>query len=78
MFSLDNPLTSAVLLYLLLISFIIYKKPRLAFTSNGNIKKFGIGKKKTIYPLWLIVIMISVVSYYVISIFKLIKISIIQ
>ena len=49
MFSIDNPLTSAILLYLLLISFIIYKKPSLAFNSNGNIKKFGIGKKKKIY-----------------------------
>ena len=66
MFSIDNPLTSAILLYLLLISFIIYKKPSLAFNSNGNIKKFGIGKKKTIYPLWLIVTMIAVISYYII------------
>ena len=75
MFQIENSLTISIVLYLFLISLIIYFKPKLIFNENGNIKKFGTGgKKKTIYPLWLIVLIMSIVSYYIISMIKLINI----
>jgi len=73
MFQIENSLTVSIVLYLFLISLVIYLKPKLIFTEDGDIKKFGTGQKKTIYPLWLIVIITSVISFYIILIFKLIN-----
>ena len=73
MFQIENSLTVSIVLYLFLISIIIYLKPNLIFNNNGDIKKFGTGQKKTIYPLWLIVIITSIISFYIILIIKLIN-----
>ena len=73
MFKIENYLTLSIIIYLVLISIVIYNKPSLIFDNNGNIKKFGLGKKKTIYPLWLVVIVLSVLSFYMINIIKLIN-----
>ena len=73
MFQIENSLTISIILYLFLISLVIYLKPKLIFTEDGDIKKFGTGNRKTIYPLWLIVLITSIISFYIILIIKIIK-----
>ena len=58
-------LISVSLILFIFIFFIINQiKPSFLFDKNGAIRKFGLGyKQKTVLPLWLIVIIISILSY---------------
>lgn len=48
---------------------ITWFKPSFLFNSDGSIREFGIGRKqKTIIPLWLIVLVLSFLSYLIIHI----------
>lgn len=41
-----------------------YLKPSIIYNSDGSLRQFGIGyRKKTVVPLWLVVILISIFSY---------------
>jgi len=40
-------------------------KPHFLFHRDGSLRDFGIGfKKRTIVPMWLVVIIIAIMSYY--------------
>ncbi len=44
---------------------IICLKPSFIFERNGNLRNFGIGtKKKTVLPLWIVAIVLSILSYF--------------
>ena len=61
----DNSLKVSIILYLTLIFLIIFAKPSFLFNDNGRSKDFGIGSNyKTIFPLWLICILIAILCYY--------------
>lgn len=48
---------------------ITWFKPSFLFNSDGSIREFGIGRKqKTIIPLWLVVLVLSFLSYLIIHI----------
>jgi hypothetical protein len=54
------------LLYLFGISLILYFKPELMFSKDGNWKEFGLGRNKLKYtwmPFWLFAILWSILSY---------------
>ena len=54
----------SVVIFLLLFALIIFIKPTIIFDKNGRPREFGIGyKNKTILPLWLMVIILSIISY---------------
>ena len=57
------------LLYLLGISIVLYFKPELMFSNEGNWKEFGLGRNKEKYtwlPFWLFAIMWAMMSYIVV------------
>jgi hypothetical protein len=61
----DNSLKISIILYLIIIFFIIFSKPTFLFNDNGRSKHFGLGgNQKTIFPIWLICILLAILCYY--------------
>ncbi len=61
----SNILLASVILYLFIFLIIIILKPKIIFDNEGIPLNFGIGyTKKTILPLWLVIIIISILSYF--------------
>ena len=58
-------LNIAILLYFIIIGSILYANPRFMYDKEGKIKIFGIGDNKTLFPLWLLIFVISVLCYYI-------------
>ena len=55
----------SIALFLAIIFVITTIKPHFLFTRNGSLRDFGIGfKNKTIIPMWLVVIIVAILSYY--------------
>lgn len=66
----------AFILILFLISYyLLFKiKPNFIFAKNGNFREFGPGySKKTVLPIWLATILLSVVSYLAVQYFSLLN-----
>jgi hypothetical protein len=62
-----NPKLWMVTLYLFLVSGLLYIQPSLAFDSEGKIRTFGTETNKhTVFPLWVMVFGLAVVSYLVV------------
>ena len=41
-----------------------FLKPSIIYNSDGSLRQFGIGyRKKTVVPLWLVVILLAIFSY---------------
>lgn len=60
----NNILLFTVILFLICFSIIVYLKPNTIFNKDGRPLEFGIGyTKKTILPIWLVVIIISILCY---------------
>lgn len=60
----------SILLFLILFIILITTKPSLVFDIQGKPRNFGIGyKNKTICPIWLIVIIFGILSYFVVLYF---------
>jgi len=53
----------------LIIFFVVYRaKPAIFYESDGALRQFGIGyKHKTVVPLWLFAIVLSILVYIVIN-----------
>lgn len=65
----NNRIHISILIYILTVVFIWIMKPSIIFTKNGLPKEFGISKyNKTIFPYWLVVILTSILSYYIVAI----------
>jgi hypothetical protein len=57
----------AIVLFLSLFSIFHAIKPGFVYNQDGGIRPFGIGyRNKTVIPLWLIAIVLSVLSYIII------------
>ena len=56
----------AIVLYLIMIGIFVYVNPKYIYDKEGNLKNFGTGNSDsdTICPLWLIILIFAVVSYY--------------
>ena len=52
------------IIYLIFIAVLIFIKPKYIYNTNGNLKHFGTGHNKTIFPLWLLIFIGSFFSYY--------------
>lgn len=60
----DFQTSLSIFLFVVLYVIISYTKPSFLFEPDGSIREFGIGrKKKTIIPLWLIVLILAFLSY---------------
>lgn len=61
---LKNPLLISILLFLVIFSTILLGYPSFLFNTDGSIRQFGIGyKNKTIFPIWLMAIVLGILSY---------------
>lgn len=57
-----NVLTTII--FIVLFSVILYvKKPSVMFDTNGDFKQFGSGNDQTLYPIWLVVMISSIILY---------------
>ena len=60
----DNPVFSAILLFVVLFGLTIWIKPDFLFRRDGSIRAFGVGyKSKTIFPIWLLAIILGILCY---------------
>jgi hypothetical protein len=63
-----NRLQFAIVLFLIVFTFIHIQKPSLLYENDGSFRQFGVGyKKKTVVPIWLISIVIALLSYVMVS-----------
>lgn len=54
----------SIIFFIIFFICLILIKPELVFTKNGKPREFGLGyKNKTILPIWLFVIILSIFSY---------------
>lgn len=60
-----NTLQCSLLLYIILVLSLIYTKPKFLLNSDGSLKEFGTGNDKTVFPFWLCVLLLAMLSYYV-------------
>ena len=59
-----NIITTTIIIFLILFIFFVNIKPNFLFNNHGVIRNFGLGKTNTtIFPIWLLVIIIAIASY---------------
>ena len=67
----NNVIHFSIILYIFTIVTLWIVKPRLIFNENNKLKEFGIGRyNKTILPFWLVVILVSIMSYFLMLVLK--------
>lgn len=63
-----HKLILSVILFFIIFSTIHYVKPSLIYNREGGFRPFGVGyKHKTVLPMWIFAIIISLLSYLAIS-----------
>ena len=65
MINFDNYLKYTVFVFLVIAIIIWIKKPAIIFNEDKNIKPFGIGPNKTIFYYPLILIILSIIIYFI-------------
>ena len=64
----------AVFLFIVLFGIIHFIKPACFYNKNGSIREFGIGyKNKTIFPIWLLSLILGILCYLAVLYFIRIK-----
>ena len=57
----------SIILYFIIFSILVTSKPAIIFNEDDSIKQFGIGyQNKSVIPMWLTVILVSIFSYLII------------
>ena len=64
MINFDNYFKYTVITYLIISIYIWFKKPKLIFDKNNNMKSFGVGKTKTIFYYPFITIILAIIIYF--------------
>ena len=60
----NNPVLSAILLYLIIYGLILFGKPGFIYHHDGSLRQFGVGyRNKTILPIWLLSIILGIICY---------------
>ena len=63
-FIINNKILISIIIFLLFFIGLIFLKPSLVFDKYGKPREFGLGyKNKTVVPIWLIIIILSIASY---------------
>ena len=63
MFEIDRNLQMIIIIFIAILIFLYKKKPSMMFHSDGTVKHFGTGPKKTITPVWLVSLTITLLVY---------------
>lgn len=67
----EHPTLASVVLFLVIFSIIVTTKPRFLYNNDGSLRSFGIGyKNKTIFPIWLLSLLLGVFCYLLVNICK--------
>jgi hypothetical protein len=61
----NKKLQLATILYLVVVGVLIFLNPNFFYNNDGKIKVFGLGKNKTMFPLWFVIFIIAVFCYYI-------------
>lgn len=57
--------TMAISIYLFLFGLIVFMRPNFLYNKDGSLRNFGVGtSKKTVIPIWLLAIVLSILSYF--------------
>jgi quinol-cytochrome oxidoreductase complex cytochrome b subunit len=55
----------AISIYLFLFGLIVFMRPNFLYNKDGSLRNFGVGtSKKTVIPIWLLAIVLSILSYF--------------
>jgi len=65
MINFDEYFKYTIILFIIISIIIWIKKPKLVFDTNGNMRNFGIGEKKTVFYFPIIIIFIAISIYYI-------------
>lgn len=64
----SNIVLTSIIIFLFLFMIIVITKPKIIYNKDGTFRNFGIGyTKKTVIPIWLIVIVLSILSYFFVN-----------
>lgn len=61
----NKQLQLSIILYLVIVGILIFLNPNFLYNEQGKIKIFGIGKNKTMLPLWFLIFILAVLCYYI-------------
>jgi len=59
----------AILLYAILIATYVFMRPSLSYNSKGQLRSFGMGPTQTLFPLWVISILLATIIGFAYSLF---------
>ncbi len=60
----QHKVSFAIILFIILLSIIHTIKPNFIYKKDGTFREFGLGYiKKTVLPIWLIIIMMAILCY---------------
>lgn len=63
-FTRNNTTLAAIIIFLVIFSFVQMIKPTFIYNDDGSLREFGVGyKNKTILPLWLFSIILGILTY---------------
>jgi uncharacterized membrane protein YozB (DUF420 family) len=63
----NNITLVAIILFITIFSLIQLSKPVFLYNTDGSIREFGVGyKNKTIFPIWLLSIVLGIVCYLIV------------
>jgi hypothetical protein len=55
----------SLLIYLVTITTVLYSRSTVFYKKDGSLKEFGTGGKgKTLLPLWLVILLLALLSYF--------------
>ena len=59
-------ITLSIIIFVVCLVVITAIKPRVMYNDDGSLRDFGVGyRKKTVLPLWLVVILLAIMAYFV-------------
>ena len=59
----DDNIKMAIIVFGVFSFGLYYLKPPFAFNPDGSFKQFGLSKDRTIYPFWLVVLVVGIIAY---------------
>ena len=67
----NNTAGVALCVYIIVFMIIQYTNPSCLYNEDGSLREFGVGyNSKTIFPIWLVAIIIAILSYLAVLIYS--------
>ena len=59
----DNNIKMTLIIFVIICFAIYYLRPSIMFDEDRTFKQFGLTKDRTIYPFWLVLLVIGIIVY---------------